>query len=53
MAKSAATIVLAHGAWADESSWNNVILLRHIRVIAGKSLTSVEDGRARLLTLGA
>jgi hypothetical protein len=37
MVKSAATIVLVHGAWADGSSWNKVIpllLAKNMRVIA-------------------
>lgn len=47
MAKSAATIVLVHGAWADGSSWNKVIpqlLSKKMRVIAVQiPLTSVEE----------
>src|SRR5271155_4540315 len=47
MAKSAATIVLVHGAWADGSSWVKVIpllLAKNMRVIAVQiPLTSVED----------
>jgi pimeloyl-ACP methyl ester carboxylesterase len=50
MAKSAATIVLVHGAWADGSSWNKVIPLlldKNMRVIAVQlPLTSVEDDSA-------
>jgi len=50
MAKSAATIVLVHGAWADGSSWNKVIpllLAKNMRVIAVQlPLTSVEDDLA-------
>ncbi len=47
MAKSAATIVLVHGAWADGSSWNKVIPLlqaKDLPVIAVQiPLTSLED----------
>ena len=47
MVKSAATIVLVHGAWADGSSWNKVIpllLAKNMQVIAVQlPLTSVED----------
>src|SRR5271170_583513 len=50
MAKSAATIVLVHGAWVDGSSWNKVIpllLAKNMRVIAVQlPLTSVEDDLA-------
>jgi pimeloyl-ACP methyl ester carboxylesterase len=50
MAKSAATVVLVHGAWADGSSWNKVIPLlldKNMRVIAVQlPLTSVEDDSA-------
>jgi pimeloyl-ACP methyl ester carboxylesterase len=50
MVKSAATIVLVHGAWADGSSWNKVIpllLAKNMRVIAVQlPLTSVEDDLA-------
>ena len=50
MVKSAATIVLVHGAWADGSSWNKVIpllLARNMRTIAVQlPLTSVEDDLA-------
>ncbi|MDQ6703938.1 MAG: alpha/beta hydrolase [Pseudomonadota bacterium] len=50
MVKSAATIVLVHGAWADGSSWNKVIpllLAKNMRVIAVQMpLTSVEDDLA-------
>ena len=50
MAKSAATIVLVHGAWADGSSWNKVIsllLAKDWPVIAVQiPLTSVEDDAA-------
>jgi pimeloyl-ACP methyl ester carboxylesterase len=52
MAKSAATIVLVHGAWADGSSWNKVIpllLAKNMRVIAVQlPLTSVEDDLAAI-----
>jgi hypothetical protein len=45
--KSAATIVLVHGAWADGSSWNKVIPLlqtKDLPVIAVQNpLTSLED----------
>jgi pimeloyl-ACP methyl ester carboxylesterase len=47
MAKSAATIVLVHGAWADGSSWNKVVQLlqaKDLQVIAVQiPLTSVDD----------
>ncbi|HEY1897164.1 MAG TPA: alpha/beta hydrolase, partial [Terracidiphilus sp.] len=47
MLKSAATIVLVHGAWADGSSWNKVILLlqaKDLPVVAVQiPLTSIED----------
>jgi pimeloyl-ACP methyl ester carboxylesterase len=47
MAKSTATIVLVHGAWADGSSWNKVIQLlqaKDLPVIAVQiPLTSVND----------
>jgi pimeloyl-ACP methyl ester carboxylesterase len=47
MTKSAATIVLVHGAWADGSSWNKVIPLlqaKGLPVIAVQiPLTSLED----------
>jgi pimeloyl-ACP methyl ester carboxylesterase len=47
MGKSAATIVLVHGAWADGSSWNRVIPLlqtKDLPVIAVQNpLTSLED----------
>ena len=47
MLKSAATIVLVHGAWADGSSWNKVILLlqaKDLPVVAVQiALTSIED----------
>jgi pimeloyl-ACP methyl ester carboxylesterase len=47
MLKSAATIVLVHGAWADGSSWNKVILIlqaKDLPVIAVQiPLTSIED----------
>jgi pimeloyl-ACP methyl ester carboxylesterase len=47
MTKSAATIVLVHGAWADGSSWNKVIPLlqaKELAVIAVQiPLTSLED----------
>ena len=47
MLKSAATIVLVHGAWADGSSWNKVIPLlqaKDLPVIAVQiPLTSIED----------
>ena len=50
MGKSAATIVLVHGAWADGSSWNKVISLlqtKDLPVIAGQiPLTSLEDDLA-------
>jgi pimeloyl-ACP methyl ester carboxylesterase len=50
MIKSAATIVLVHGAWADGSSWNKVIpllLAKGFAVIAVQiPLTSVEDDLA-------
>jgi pimeloyl-ACP methyl ester carboxylesterase len=50
MVKSAATIVLVHGAWADGSSWNKVIpllLAKNMRTIAVQlPLTSVEDDLA-------
>ncbi len=50
MVKSAATIVLVHGAWADGSSWNKVIpllLAKNMRIIAVQlPLTSVEDDLA-------
>jgi pimeloyl-ACP methyl ester carboxylesterase len=50
MLKSAATIVLVHGAWADGSSWNKIIpllLAKHMQVIAVQlPLTSVEDDLA-------
>jgi pimeloyl-ACP methyl ester carboxylesterase len=50
MVKSAATIVLVHGAWADGSSWNKVIpllLAKNMRVIAVQlPLTSFEDDLA-------
>jgi pimeloyl-ACP methyl ester carboxylesterase len=47
MIKSAPTIVLVHGAWADGSSWNKVIPLLQVKglpVIAVQiPLTSIED----------
>jgi pimeloyl-ACP methyl ester carboxylesterase len=47
MLKSAATIVLVHGAWADGSSWNKVIPLlqaKDLPVVAVQiPLTSIED----------
>lgn len=47
MVKSAATIVLVHGAWADGSSWNKVIPLlqaKHFPVIAVQiPLSCLED----------
>jgi pimeloyl-ACP methyl ester carboxylesterase len=47
-----ATVVLVHGAWADGSSWNNIILpLEHqgYRVIAAPiPLTSLSDDAAAL-----
>ncbi len=50
MAKSAATIVLVHGAWADGSSWNKVIpllLSKDLPVVAVQiPLTSLEDDAA-------
>jgi pimeloyl-ACP methyl ester carboxylesterase len=50
MVKSAATIVLVHGAWADGSSWNRVIpvlLDKDLPVIAAQlPLTSIEDDLA-------
>jgi pimeloyl-ACP methyl ester carboxylesterase len=50
MAKSAATIVLVHGAWADGSSWSRVIpplQAKNRRVIAAQlPLTSLEDDLA-------
>jgi pimeloyl-ACP methyl ester carboxylesterase len=50
MGKSAATIVLVHGAWADGSSWNKVIPLlqtKELPVIAVQiPLTSLEDDLA-------
>jgi pimeloyl-ACP methyl ester carboxylesterase len=50
MVKSAATIVLVHGAWADGSSWNRVIPLLQAKgwpVIAVQiPLTSLEDDAA-------
>jgi pimeloyl-ACP methyl ester carboxylesterase len=50
MGKSAATIVLVHGAWADGSSWNRVIPLlqtKDLPVIAVQiPLTSLEDDLA-------
>jgi pimeloyl-ACP methyl ester carboxylesterase len=50
MVKSAATIVLVHGAWADGSSWNKVVpllLAKNMRIIAVQlPLTSVEDDLA-------
>jgi pimeloyl-ACP methyl ester carboxylesterase len=50
MDKSAATIVLVHGAWADGSSWNKVIPLlqaKDLPVIAVQlPLTSVADDLA-------
>ena len=50
MVKSAATIVLVHGAWADGSSWNKVIpllLAKNMRIIAVQlPLTSVGDDLA-------
>jgi hypothetical protein len=50
MVKSAATIVLVHGAWADGSSWNKVIPLlpaKNMQIIAVQlPLTSVEDDLA-------
>jgi pimeloyl-ACP methyl ester carboxylesterase len=50
MGKSAATIVLVHGAWADGSSWNKVIPLlqtKDLPVIAVQiPLTSLEDDLA-------
>jgi pimeloyl-ACP methyl ester carboxylesterase len=50
MVKSAANIVLVHGAWADGSSWNKIIpllLAKNRRVIAVQlPLTSVEDDLA-------
>src|SRR5277367_659931 len=50
MAKSTATIVLVHGAWADGSSWSRVIPLlqangRHV-VAAQLPLTSLGDDLA-------
>jgi hypothetical protein len=48
MGKSAATIVLVHGAWADGSSWNKVIpLLTHDRVVSAE-LHVFETMRFRL-----
>ena len=47
MAKSAATVVLVHGAWADGSSWNKVIpllLVKNMRVIAGAAAADVCRG---------
>ena len=50
MVRSAATIVLVHGAWADGSSWNKVIpllLAKNMPVIAVQlPLTSVQDDLA-------
>jgi pimeloyl-ACP methyl ester carboxylesterase len=50
MPRSAATIILVHGAWADGSSWNRVIpllLAKGFPVIAVQSpLTSVADDAA-------
>jgi pimeloyl-ACP methyl ester carboxylesterase len=50
MAKSSATIILVHGAWADGSSWNKVIPLliaKNLQVVAVQiPLTSVEDDLA-------
>jgi hypothetical protein len=50
MVKSAATIVLVHGAWADGSSWSKVIpllLAKNMQIIAVQlPLTSVEDDLA-------
>jgi pimeloyl-ACP methyl ester carboxylesterase len=50
MGKSAATIVLVHGAWADGSSWNRVIPLlqtKDLPVIAVQiPLTSLENDLA-------
>jgi len=50
MSKSPATIVLVHGAWADGSSWNQVIPLlqaKGLSVLAVQlPLTSVEDDLA-------
>ena len=47
-----ATVVLVHGAWADGSSWNRVILpLRHqgLKVICAPiPLTSLSDDAAAL-----
>jgi pimeloyl-ACP methyl ester carboxylesterase len=50
MTKSAATIVLVHGAWADGSSWNRVIALLlaqgHQVVAVQLPLTAVADDLA-------
>lgn len=60
MGRSAATIVLVHGAWADGSSWNKVISLlqtKDLPVIAVQiPLTSLEDDLAatsRMAILGS
>ena len=50
MSKSAVTVILVHGAWADGSSWNKVIKVLQaagLAVIAVQlPLTSVEDDAA-------
>jgi pimeloyl-ACP methyl ester carboxylesterase len=52
MSTNTATVVLAHGAWADESSWDKVVRLLHsksIKTVTSRlPLTSLADDVAAL-----